>query len=50
LPSGSSISFNCAWIVVKTFLGYVARHGFSLFVWWRLVVGAAGLLVLARGA
>jgi undecaprenyl-diphosphatase len=47
---GFIVSFICAWIVVKTFLGYVARHGFSLFVWWRLAVGAAGLLVLALGA
>jgi len=41
---GFIVSFICAWIVMKTFLGYVARHGFSLFVWWRLAVGAAGLL------
>jgi len=36
---GFIISFICAWIVVKTFLGYVQRHGFGLFAWWRIVVG-----------
>jgi undecaprenyl-diphosphatase len=35
---------------VKTFLGYVQRHGFALFGWWRIAVGAVGLalLVLTR--
>ena len=39
---GFVVSFICAWIVVKTFLGYVQRHGFALFAWWRVVVGALG--------
>jgi undecaprenyl-diphosphatase len=30
-------------IVVRTLLDYVSRHGFRLFGWWRVVVGAAGL-------
>ncbi|MFL5316701.1 MAG: undecaprenyl-diphosphatase, partial [Microvirga sp.] len=30
-------------IVVKGLLDYVSRHGFSLFAWWRIAVGAAGL-------
>ncbi len=47
---GFVVSFISAWFVVKTFLGYVSRHGFALFVWWRLAVGGAGLLALALGA
>ena len=39
---GFAVSFVCAWIVVKTFLDYVQRHGFALFAWWRVVVGALG--------
>jgi undecaprenyl-diphosphatase len=35
--------------VVKTLLGYVARHGFARFAWWRIVVGALGLLALFIG-
>ena len=43
------MSFVCAWIVVKTFLGYVQRHGFALFAWWRVIVGTLGLIALALG-
>ena len=46
---GFAVSFICAWIVVKTFLGYVERHGFGLFAWWRVVVGSLGLIALALG-
>ena len=46
---GFAVSFVCAWIVVKTFLGYVQRHGFGLFAWWRVVVGSLGLIALALG-
>jgi undecaprenyl-diphosphatase len=46
---GFAVSFICAWIVVKTFLGYVQRHGFALFAWWRVVVGLIGLIALALG-
>jgi undecaprenyl-diphosphatase len=43
------VSFIFAWIVVKTFLDYVSRHGFSLFAWWRVIVGTVGLIALALG-
>jgi undecaprenyl-diphosphatase len=46
---GFAVSFVCAWIVVKTFLGYVQRHGFALFAWWRVIVGTVGLIALALG-
>ena len=46
---GFAVSFICAWIVVKTFLGYVQRHGFALFAWWRVIVGSLGLIALALG-
>jgi len=46
---GFAISFIAAWIVVKTFLGYVQHHGFALFAWWRVIVGTAGLIALALG-
>ena len=46
---GFAVSFVCGWYVVKTLLGYVARHGFALFAWWRIVVGALGLLALMLG-
>jgi len=46
---GFITSFIFGWIVVKTFLGYVSRHGFALFAWWRVIVGGLGLIGLALG-
>jgi undecaprenyl-diphosphatase len=46
---GFVVSFIAAWIVVKTFLDYVSRHGFALFAWWRVIVGVIGLVGLALG-
>jgi len=46
---GFVVSFISAWFVVKTFLDYVSRRGFTLFVWWRVAVGAVGLVALALG-
>jgi undecaprenyl-diphosphatase len=43
------VSFVTAMIVVKTFLTYVTRHGFTLFAWWRVIVGTLGLVALAMG-
>src|SRR6201994_905829 len=46
---GFVVSFVVAVIVVKAFLGYVSRRGFGLFAWWRVIVGALGLIALALG-
>jgi undecaprenyl-diphosphatase len=46
---GFAVSFVFGWIVVKTFLGYVQRHGFMVFAWWRLIVGALGIAGLTLG-
>jgi len=43
---GFITSFIAGWFVVKMLLDYVSSHGFSLFVWWRIVVGALGLVAL----
>ena len=40
---GFTMAFISGLFVVRSLLGYVSRHGFALFGWWRLVVGAAGL-------
>jgi undecaprenyl-diphosphatase len=47
VAAGFITSFVSGWFVVKTFLDYVSSHGFSLFAWWRIVVGALGLIGLA---
>jgi undecaprenyl-diphosphatase len=46
---GFVVSFVTAIVVVKTFLNYVTRHGFTLFAWWRVIVGTLGLVALAMG-
>jgi undecaprenyl-diphosphatase len=46
---GFVCSFVAGFFVVKTFLNYVSRHGFSLFAWWRVIVGCIGLVLLALG-
>ena len=46
---GFVVSFITAMIVVKTFLNYVTRHGFTFFAWWRVIVGTLGLIGLALG-
>jgi undecaprenyl-diphosphatase len=43
---GFVAAFVMAVIVVRYLLDYVSRHGFALFAWWRLLVGALGLVAL----
>jgi undecaprenyl-diphosphatase len=40
---GFVVAFIAALFVVKTFLGFVSRHGFTPFAWWRIIVGCFGL-------
>jgi undecaprenyl-diphosphatase len=46
---GFVVSFICAALVVRTFLDFVTRNGFSFFAWWRVTVGVLGLIALALG-
>ena len=39
---GVVVSFISALFVVRVLLDYVSRHGFRLFAWWRIIVGALG--------
>ena len=41
---GFVVAFLSALVVVRGFLGFVARHGFAPFAWWRIAVGAVGLV------
>jgi undecaprenyl-diphosphatase len=44
---GFVTSFIAGWFVVRGLLDYVSQHGFAVFAWWRIVVGALGLIGLA---
>jgi undecaprenyl-diphosphatase len=43
---GFVFSFIFGWIVVRTFLRFVQRHSFSVFAWWRIVLGSVGIYAL----
>jgi undecaprenyl-diphosphatase len=40
---GFVTAFIAAVFVVRHLLGYVSRHGFALFGWWRIIVGGLAL-------
>jgi undecaprenyl-diphosphatase len=44
---GFVVSFLSALIVVRTLVAFVANHGFMPFAYWRVAVGALGLVALA---
>ncbi len=44
---GFVVSFVSGLIVIKWMLRFIDKHGLSPFGWWRIVVGAAGLALLA---
>jgi undecaprenyl-diphosphatase len=46
---GCAAAFVAAWLVVKSLLDFVSRHGFTAFAWWRVIVGSLGLVALALG-
>lgn len=46
---GFIAAFIAAVIVVRWVLGYISRHGFALFGWWRIVVGLAAWAALWAG-
>lgn len=46
ITAGFLAAFVMAVIVVRSLLGYVSRRGYSLFGWWRLIVGSVGLIAL----
>ena len=43
---GAAVSFVVAVVVVKLFVAFVQRHGFTPFGWYRIVAGAAALIWL----
>jgi undecaprenyl-diphosphatase len=43
---GFLVAFVSAVIVVKAFLGYVSRHSFAAFAWYRIALGVFLLLLL----
>ncbi len=46
IVTGFVCAFVTAVIVVRYVLDFISKNGFSLFAWWRIIVGAAGLAAL----
>ncbi|MFL5177203.1 MAG: hypothetical protein ACJ8CO_15495 [Microvirga sp.] len=40
------VAFLSALVVVKPFVRFVSRHGFGVFAWYRIIVGALALVLL----
>ncbi len=47
---GFAAAFIMALIVVRGLLAYVSRHGYTLFGWWRIIVGTVALVAIWAGA
>jgi undecaprenyl-diphosphatase len=43
---GFIVAFIAAMFVVRRLVDFVSRHGFGVFAWYRIVVGAIGLIAL----
>ncbi len=46
---GFIAAFVAAVLVVRWLLGYVSKHGYALFGWWRIIVGSLAFLALSLG-
>jgi undecaprenyl-diphosphatase len=46
---GFTTAFVVALLVVRWLVGFVARRTFTVFAWYRIAVGSAGLVLLAAG-
>lgn len=44
---GFVVAFLCALFVVRTLVGFVSRHGFDVFAWYRIALGVVALVLLA---
>ncbi len=44
---GFVVAFVSALFVVRTLVGFVSRHGFGVFAWYRIVLGAVALALLS---
>ena len=43
---GFVVAFFCALFVVRILVGFVSRHGFGVFAWYRIAIGTVALLLL----
>lgn len=49
LAVGNVIAFIVAMLAIKSFIGFLNKHGFKLFGWYRIVIGVLLLALLYSG-
>ena len=46
---GCAVAFVVALLAMKWFVNFLAKYGFKLFGWYRIVVGLVLIILLATG-
>lgn len=46
---GNAVAFVVAWLAIRSFVGFLTRHGFRAFGWYRIVLGLLLLVLLLAG-
>ncbi len=49
LGIGGVVSYIVALLAIKFFIGYLQKHGFKIFGWYRIAAGAIVLILLQQG-
>ena len=49
LAIGNVVAFIVALLAIKTFIGFLNKNGFKVFGWYRIIVGAVILILMAAG-
>ncbi|MOA52909.1 Undecaprenyl-diphosphatase [compost metagenome] len=46
---GNLIAFIVAIIAIKSFIGFLSKHGFRIFGWYRIIIGALLIVLYYSG-
>ena len=49
LGIGNVVAFIVAMLAIKFFIGFLQKHGFKLFGWYRIIAGAILLVLIIKG-
>lgn len=49
LALGNVVGFIVAMVAIKTFIGYLQKHGFKVFGWYRIIVGLVLITMILLG-
>lgn len=46
---GNVVAFIVAWLAIKSFIGYITKHGFKVFGYYRIIVGLIIIVLVVMG-